>query len=81
MVNKFRKLSVSDLVANLCEYFVSIHVQHKNRGIRDASSSSCSRLSLLFDNWGAYTIIFEVKVRGRCIEHRTSQILGKGRLL
>ena len=29
---------------NLCEYFVSIHGQHKLRGIRDASSSSCYRL-------------------------------------
>ena len=26
---------------NLCEYFVSIHVQHKICGIRDASSSGC----------------------------------------
>ena len=35
----------------------------------------------LFGNWGAYTIIIEVKVRGRCIEHRTSRILGRERLL
>ena len=31
-----------DCPPNLCEYFVSIH---KIRGIRDASSSSCYRLS------------------------------------
>ena len=31
--------------ANLCEYFVSIHGQHKIHGICDASSSSCSRSS------------------------------------
>ena len=33
---------------NLCEYFVTIHTQHKIRGIRDASSSGCCRLSLIF---------------------------------
>ena len=34
--------------ANLCEYFVTIHAQHKIRGIRDASSSGCCRSSLIF---------------------------------
>ena len=34
--------------ANLCEYFVTIHGQHKIRGIRDASSSGCCRSSLIF---------------------------------
>ena len=34
-------------LSNLCEYFVSIHGQHKIRGIRDASSSSFSRSSLI----------------------------------
>ena len=33
---------------NLCEYFVTIHAQHKIRGIRDASSSGCCRSSLIF---------------------------------
>ena len=33
--------------ANLCEYFVSIHGQHKIRCIRDASSSGCCRSSLI----------------------------------
>ena len=32
--------------SNLCKYFVSIHGQHKIRGIRDASSSGCCRSSL-----------------------------------
>ena len=32
---------------NLCEYFVGKHGQHKICGIRDASSSSCCRSSLI----------------------------------
>ena len=35
------------LVSNLCEYFVSIHGQHKIRGIRDASSLGSCRSSLI----------------------------------
>ena len=44
IVTSNRKLHLM-LTANLCEYFVSIHGQHKICGIRDASSSSCSRSS------------------------------------
>ena len=33
---------------NLCEYFVTIHTQHKIRSIRDASSSGSCRSSLIF---------------------------------
>ena len=47
-LNFFRCISqICDycFLANLCEYFVSIHGQHKIRGIRNASSTSCCRLS------------------------------------
>ena len=46
---------LEDSWPNLCEYFVSIHGQHKICGIRDASSSSCYRLPhnpLVWLVWG-----------------------------
>ena len=46
IVTSNRKLHLM-MTANLCKYFVSIHGQHKICGIRDASSSSFSRSSLI----------------------------------
>ena len=43
-----KKLHLNVCSSNLCEYFVSIHGQHKICGIRDASSSGCCRSSLIW---------------------------------
>ena len=47
-VNEEGSEAAAATAANLCEYFVTIHAQHKIRGIRDASSSGSCRSSLIF---------------------------------